>query len=274
MTLTLQSLDIDRIRSATKDFTIGRYIVYVPAVDSTNRLARELDITDGGAVITDYQEAGRGRRGRSWSAPPNSSLLLSVILPIAAGALQGDVVTVAALAVADAIRSETGLAVDLKWPNDILSRGRKVCGILAERDSASERIVVGIGLNVNFIPDPGDPLFTSATTLQSELGRVIDRESLAIALFSFLNLWYRMLTERADTVHATWSARLAIVGRSLEVHDVSGVWSGVAVALQRDGALLVRDECGEMRTLYAADVSIRTADAGSVSGRAADQCPQ
>ncbi len=243
---------------------------YFPSVDSTNRIARELAIGHGGVVLTDYQQAGRGRRGRTWSAPPNSSLLLSVLLAVPGGSLPGDVMTAAALAVSDAMRDETGLAVDLKWPNDILVGGRKVCGILAERDPVTALIIVGIGLNVNFSPDPSDPLAVAATSLCRELGRVVDRELLAIALLTRLNLWYRMLTERPDMVHEAWAARLAIVGRSLEVHDISGVWSGVAVEVQRDGALRVRDERGEIRTLYAADVSIRPANPGVASHHVQD----
>lgn len=252
-----QPLDVERIIAGLRALPIGLPVRYLPVVDSTNKVARRLSLPHGAAVITDYQSAGRGRRGRAWQAPPRSSLLLSLVLHHPPGGPPTDVLTVAVLAVADTLADETGLDVSLKWPNDILVHGRKLCGILAEHNPETGQLVIGIGLNVNFVPDRADPLAANATSVQAELGRAIEREVLAVALFTRLNLWYRMLTEHADAVHQAWVTRLAIVGKPLEVHDNTGTWDGVAVAVRRDGALDVRDNRGEMRALYAADVSVR-----------------
>lgn len=262
-------LELKRVAAVLRTSPIGHQIHYRPSVDSTNLLARQLDLPHGAVVMADYQAAGRGRRGRSWRAPANTSLLLSIVLHTP-GVSAGDVMMAVALSVADAIASETGLPVDLKWPNDIVVRGRKLCGILAEHDTGSGNIVIGIGVNVNFIPDAADPITANATSVLRELGQPVDRESLALTLFTRLNLWYRMLTERADAVYDAWVARLAVVGKSLEVHDSSGIWCGTAVGVQRDGALRVRADRGEVRALYAADVSVRPANVSHLPDREVD----
>lgn len=252
-------LDMERVIAGLTSLPVGLPIRYLPAADSTNRVARDLCLPYGASVITDYQSAGRGRRGRAWQVPANSSLLLSVVLRPPAGVALADITVIAPLAVADAVMDETGLATTLKWPNDVLVDERKLCGILTEHDARTDRVVVGAGLNVNFVPDRSDPLTSNATSVQAELGAAHDREALLVALFTRLNMWYRMLTDHADAVHRAWVTRLAVAGRHLEVHDNTGTWEAVAIAVQRDGALVVRDHRGEIRPLYAADVSIRGA---------------
>lgn len=262
-----QRLDVERIIAGLHGLPIGLPLLYLPVVDSTNRVARQLSLPHGAAVITDYQSAGRGRRGRAWQVPPKSSLLLSLVLQPPPGTPPSDVMTATVLAVSDALADGTGLDVALKWPNDILVHGRKLCGILAEHNAETGQLVIGIGLNVNFIPDRSAPLTSSATSIQGELGRAVDREALAVALFTRLNLWYRMLTEHADAMYQTWATRLAIAGKPLEVHDNTGTWNGVAVAVRRDGALDVRDHRGQIRSVYAADVSVRGVSLEQVSSR-------
>lgn len=260
-------LDVDRIIAGLTSLPLGLPLRYLPAIDSTNRAARQLTLPHGASVITDYQSAGRGRRGRSWQAPANSSLLMSLVLCPPTGISLADLSAVAPLAVADTLADETGLTATLKWPNDILVDGRKLCGILSEHDAETGQVVIGIGLNVNFIPDLSDPLIGSATSVQAEIGRWVDREALAVTLFTHLNLWYRMLTEHAGAVHQAWVTRLAVAGKRLEVHDNTGTWDAVAVAVRRDGALVVRDRRGGIHPLYAADVSVRGVGLGSVAVR-------
>jgi BirA family biotin operon repressor/biotin-[acetyl-CoA-carboxylase] ligase len=119
-----------------------------------------------------------------------------------------------------------------------------------------------MGINVNFEPEEGS-IPDSATTLQKELGSAVSREELAVALFNSLDLWYRCLTRDAETVYAAWSSRLAMMGSPLLVVDHTGSWQGVATGVRRDGGLLVRDRSGVIRTVYAADVSIRKPDSSA-----------
>ncbi len=254
------SLDVDRITSALRGLPIGNELRYLPNVDSTNRVIRQLpggEVHHGLTLLAEYQELGRGRRGRGWNAPARSSVLLSLALLPPPGTPPGDLVMVASLSVVDAISGVTGLQTDLKWPNDVLSSGRKLCGILAERTPLGEYVIVGIGVNCNFDPSECSDIPPSATSLLSELGAEIDRTELVIALCTSMNMWYRKLTHEPGSVFEEWAKRLAIAGKPLEVHDNSGRWQGVAIELLRDGALLVGDSGGKIHRLYAADVSIR-----------------
>lgn len=255
-------LDVAQVRRLTKHLVIGSDLRYFPAVDSSNRVARELppgSWRTGTVIVTDYQEAGRGRQDRAWLAPPGSSLLLSLIIEPTAPVPPGETVMIAALAVGDAIEKETGLQTQLKWPNDVLIDGRKVCGILAEQSDqgAVKRLIVGFGINVNFDPSEVAGLPGSATSLRKELGSSVNREGLLAGLFKSLDMWYRYLRRDPDGVFSAWTARLATIGKPVAVTDVSDTWHGFATGVQRDGALLVRDDKGETHVVYAADVTVR-----------------
>jgi BirA family biotin operon repressor/biotin-[acetyl-CoA-carboxylase] ligase len=233
--------------------------VYEPVVDSTNRLARELALAGaehGTTVIADYQECGRGRLGRSWMAPFATGILLSVILRVPEGVAPPMLTVIGALSAQDALLDATGVDAQLKWPNDVLVRGRKICGVLGET-SGPDTAVLGIGANVNVEEDA--PAFPSATatSVQLELGRPVVREPLIHTLFKHLSLWYRDLTERPSDVWAAWCERLDIVGRRVDVIEDSGRWSGTAIGIEPDGGLRIRSDIGTVRTVYAADVSLR-----------------
>jgi BirA family biotin operon repressor/biotin-[acetyl-CoA-carboxylase] ligase len=258
----LASLNLERVRVDCQHIAIGSDLRYFPQVDSTNRVARDLppgSWKSGTVILTDYQRAGRGRRDRTWLAPAGTSLLLSVLLEAPARALPADSTMMAALATADAIRDCTGLDPALKWPNDLLLCGCKVCGILTEHavQNGINRLIVGIGINVNFDPTVIPNLPPRVTSLQCELGQTVNREGLLAGLFKSLDLWYGYLTWDPDSVYAAWAGRLETVANSVVVSDASGSFSGRATGVRRDGALLVRDDEGETHVVYAADVSVR-----------------
>jgi BirA family biotin operon repressor/biotin-[acetyl-CoA-carboxylase] ligase len=167
----------------------GRPYRYLEACASTQRLlAREAP--EGAVVLAEVQTEGRGRLGRSWIAPARTSLLFSVLLrPRVSSERLPELTVVAGHAVADAIAAATELAPTLKHPNDVLLRGRKVCGILAE---ASEgRVVLGIGLNVNQIErELPDDAATPPTSLRIELGRPLPRAELLADVLASLEHAY------------------------------------------------------------------------------------
>jgi BirA family transcriptional regulator, biotin operon repressor / biotin---[acetyl-CoA-carboxylase] ligase len=240
---------------------IGRRIQYFPELDSTSAflLNRGISAADHGeVVIAEFQTAGRGRMNRVWAAPRYSSLLLSVVLSWPQGVPLAQSVMLAALAVTDTVRESLTLAPTLKWPNDVLLDGRKVCGILGESTGGEPTtVVLGIGLNVNFDPAtvPGVP--ADATSLATALGRPIAREPLLVSLVNYLEMWYCDLTRNQDAVFAAWSSLLDLPGRRVSVRDPVGSWEGEAVAVQPDGGLRVRQNGGQERLVYAADVSLR-----------------
>lgn len=191
-------------------------------VDSTNRIAAALardGAADGLVVLADHQTDGRGRRGRSWEAPPGSSLLASVLLRP-----PPPLVTLAAgLAAADACAEVAGIVTELKWPNDVLAAGgAKLAGLLAE--AVGDAVVVGLGLNVDW---GATPLPAGATSL----GRAVDRVALLAA-------WLRGLAEPGDVL-SRYRSRCATLGRRVRVELPDGTVEGVATDVDDEGRLVV-----------------------------------
>ena len=168
----------------------GREVsVYLPECESTQRVLPE-DAPEGALAITDEQLAGRGRLGRSWVAPPGTSILCSLVLrPQIAAERLPELMPLAAAACADAITAVTGLAAAVKHPNDVLVGGRKVAGVLAE--AREGRVVLGIGINVSQshgeLPERVEH---PATSLLLETGHDFDRAELLIVLLDHLEHAY------------------------------------------------------------------------------------
>lgn len=167
----------------------GREYHYVPITPSTQRLLA-VDAPEGAVAVADEQTEGRGRLGRHWEAPPGTSVLCSVQLRPAQDASRFPELTVlGAQACADAILSVTGLEPTLKDPNDVLIDGRKVAGVLGESDQ--ERVVLGIGINVNLPADQlPDEVRIPATSLLLETGAEVDRVELLVELLAALERRY------------------------------------------------------------------------------------
>jgi BirA family biotin operon repressor/biotin-[acetyl-CoA-carboxylase] ligase len=167
----------------------GRDYRYVESTPSTQLLLQP-DAPEGAVAVAGEQTAGRGRLGRRWLAPAGTSLLFSVqLLPRVASARLPELTGVGARATAEAIEAVTGLAPKLKAPNDLLLGGRKVAGVLAE--AREERVVLGIGINVNLAEDdlPAD-VDIPATSLLVETGREVDRAELLVELLDRLERDY------------------------------------------------------------------------------------
>jgi BirA family transcriptional regulator, biotin operon repressor / biotin---[acetyl-CoA-carboxylase] ligase len=217
-------------------------------IDSTNRYALEASrsgAAPGLVVVADRQAAGRGRRGRTWSAPPGSSLLVSVVLAAPGSADDVHVVTMAAgLALADAVQVVAGVDADLKWPNDLVVGDRKLAGILAEtdlRDGRVHRVVVGIGCNVTWGGYP-EELAESATACDREAGRPVDRDALLAALLDRL----AEHLESLDAVPARYRSRLATIGHPVRVELGDGTREGVARDVDDAGRLVVDTDDGPL----------------------------
>jgi BirA family biotin operon repressor/biotin-[acetyl-CoA-carboxylase] ligase len=218
--------------------------------DSTNQYA--LDRARTGetgelVVVADHQRAGRGRLGRTWSAPPGASLLVSVLLrPNLATEDRHLVVMAAAVAMADAVAVTTGVEAELKWPNDLLVGSRKLAGILAE--ASADAVVVGIGVNLDWPEIPAE-LAEIATACNLEGGRPATREDL---LDAFLTRYAAALDDLAATRRA-YARRLATVGRRVRVERPDSPLVGTAVGIDDSGRLLV-DVDGTTHAVAAGDV--------------------
>lgn len=245
---------------------LGRPALFFPTVASTNDVIHQHAAAGAGEgllVVADEQTAGRGRLGRSWWAPPGTSLLISLLLrpPIPAGRA-GQMTMCLGLAAAEGIEQTTGLRPVLKWPNDLLLDGRKLGGILTELRTTADRLeyaALGLGVNVNvgrFAKSPHMPaeLVATVISLSSALGRPVERLALLVAILARCEVWYDRLLA-GESLHRAWAARLDTLGRSVTVTLASGALQGVATGVTTEGALLVRDEEGRVHTVWAGDIA-------------------
>jgi BirA family biotin operon repressor/biotin-[acetyl-CoA-carboxylase] ligase len=228
--------------------------VFFTTIGSTNDVAATLAATPGGegtVVIADTQTAGRGRRGHSWFSPPGAGLYVSVVLAPGRARSAPDRATSlltlsAGVALADAIERITGLAPAIKWPNDLLVGRRKLAGILAEAVAAPAggtvtSVVLGYGINVSGAAYPPE-LSDRATSLESELGRPIDRAALCAETLAALAARYRdLLDARFDAILDAWRDRApGSRGAAVAWDDPDGARTGTTAGIDETGALLVR----------------------------------
>lgn len=230
---------------------------YFPRVASSNDLAKSW-LLDGGpegaAVIADEQVSGRGRCGRVWRTPPNAALALSVILRPPAAQI-ARINMIGALSVYDLAAQVGCKDIGIKWPNDIQVGGKKISGVLVENVWVGEvlrGVVLGIGVNVRVDFSQTD-LRDQAASLEDFAGRPLDRAELIWTLLNRVEYWYRRID--ADEVYETWKNRLNMLGELVVANGVRGR----ALDVTAEGALLIEDQHGGLRQVFAGDVS---ADAG------------
>jgi BirA family biotin operon repressor/biotin-[acetyl-CoA-carboxylase] ligase len=252
-------LDIDLIASALAGSPLPFTLRYFPTLDSTNTYAMRLspdEAQEGLVVITDYQTAGRGRVGRVWEGFARQQLTFSVILrpPFAANWLM----MASALAVHEAITSVTELAPAIKWPNDVLIGGKKVCGVLIE--TSGEIAVIGIGVNVNGSLAQQPELAMRATTLEDEASHPLSRETFAAAILLALAEHYEAMRSQGDAgreaVRVAWRDKLITLGAEVRVDQGQTQVTGIAEDVAEDGALIVRQDDGERVRITWGDVDI------------------
>lgn len=249
---------------------IGRDIRVFERTTSTNdviaRLARD-GIKEGAVVYAESQSRGRGRMGRLWISPARKGLWFSILLrPDLRPQAATQLTVAAAIALARAIAAHTGLAPEIKWPNDILIRGKKVAGILTELTAELDHIkevVLGIGVDVNLDADELPPdLRKTATSLKIESGQTIDRAELAVAILHELDWDYdRIRSGQFDSVTAEWQERCTTLGREVSIRIGDRVIRGRAESLDAEGALLLRTQHGRLERIIGGDVTMEKGDA-------------
>lgn len=240
---------------------IGQNVVYYPSLTSTNEVAaREAQqgAAEGTIVVADEQTAGRGRLERVWLSP-KGSLAMSVILYPGLSLLPS-LIMLASLSVVHGIESATGLRAEIKWPNDVLINGKKVCGILIESDVQGNRVnhsVIGIGINVN-LKLAGFPEISSiATSLSDELGRDVSRLVVLRCLLVEFEKLYRTLSS-SGSIYKDWRDRLVTLGKQVRATTGNTVYEGVAESVTPDGSLMLRSPDGNLTRIVAGDVTLRT----------------
>lgn len=219
----------------------------------------ELGAPTGLAVQALEQTAGRGRLQRTWTAPPNTSLLISVVLRPAIPLLHASRLTMlVSLAAIDACASVAGVQPQPKWPNDLLLNGRKLAGVLTELAQAEGVLVyavIGLGLNVNTRFANTD-LSATAVSLTEATDRTFAIDAVRDAYFSALMGRYERLLA-GESPHAAWRQHLHPLGRRVRVAQPGLLdLRGQAVDVEPDGALVVQDDAGIRHAIWAGDVTL------------------
>ena len=254
------------IRARLNAQWIAQRIDYYDSIGSTNRIARTLGSEDassaphGTLVIADEQETGRGRMTRSWVTKKGEAVLMSLLLrpentaPEDAPAL----VHVTALAVCEACRA-LGAPALIKWPNDIVANGLKLCGILLEMNADMDHVhyaVAGIGLNVSGSPRSEE--IPHAGSLSDVCPVVPDRaEAVARILEQYEKYYDLWVKGGASAIRPFYEERCVTLGRRVRVVGLNEMFEGMAHALTEDGSLEVITDAGESRIVRAGDVSVR-----------------
>jgi len=244
---------------------IGRDIRVFEQTNSTNdiieKLARD-GVKDGVVVFAESQTRGRGRLGRQWLSPPRRGLWFSVLLrPDLRPQAATQLTVAAAVALVRAIREQTGLAPEIKWPNDILVHSRKVAGVLTELSAELDHIkhlTLGIGVDVNLAASEFPPeLRKLATSLKLECGRHLNRIELAASILRELDRGYaRIRAGQFEAVANEWQEHCATLGRRVTIHAGPRTLQGHAESLDDDGALLLRTEHGRLERVIGGDVTM------------------
>jgi BirA family biotin operon repressor/biotin-[acetyl-CoA-carboxylase] ligase len=215
---------------------------------------------EGLCVVASEQTAGRGRLDRHWVSPKNAGLYCSIILrPQFDHNVWPLLTLMAAVAVHDALLDAYGLETDIKWPNDILANDKKLCGILAEtvETPLGRAVVLGIGINLKHNSFPAE-LDGVATSVEAASGRSGDPQVVLAALVGSLANYYQILqrSDGPEEIVREWSTRSSYVsGKRVRVANGDELFEGTSRGLERDGALRIETDTGEIKTVRAGDVT-------------------
>lgn len=253
------------LESTMKTEWAGRNVLYFDETDSTNteaKKAAEAGAPHGTLAVADYQSMGKGRRGRSWTSPHGVGIWMSIMIrPNLHPSCASMLTLVAALAVADGIKKVCRLDSKIKWPNDIVVNGKKVCGILTEMSTELDCInyvVTGIGINANTDEFPED-IRDVATSLLLETGERVKRSQLIAAVMEAFEQYYGrfMENENMSGLLEEYNSLLANRDNMVRVLAPGSEYTGTALGIDETGELLVRMESGELRRVLSGEVSVR-----------------
>ena len=253
------------VRSRLHTRWMGRECICLETVDSTNTYARRLaeeGAADGTLVLAEEQTGGKGRRGRNWSSPRGEQIAMTLLLrPKIRPEHASRMTLLMALAAARGIRRICGLESKIKWPNDLVSGDKKICGILAEMNTEVDYIhyvVIGTGINVNQTEFP-EELRKTASSLRLETGRSYSRAELAACIMDELEPVYEtfLKTEDLRDLYQEYNELCVNCGRQVRVLHPKGAYTGTAEGINQNGELLVRREDGTVEQVYAGEVSVR-----------------
>jgi BirA family biotin operon repressor/biotin-[acetyl-CoA-carboxylase] ligase len=253
----------DMLRQRLRGSLFGKRIYHFFRTDSTNRVAFELGQAgepQGAVVLAEEQSAGRGRAGRTWQSERAVGIYVTLLLRPKLAPVQAPLLTMmAGLSAHTAVEAATGLAVDLKWPNDLIIRGKKAGGILTEMHAEPglvRFVVVGLGLNVNQERFPGE-LASTATSLRQETGKPQSRLELLVRLLrEFESDYNRFVREGVASVVKRFEVLSSYAhGKRVRVTNGTESYLGTTAGLAPEGLLQVERDDGRLVTVIAGDVA-------------------
>lgn len=257
----------NEIREGLETKILGKGdIVYFKEIDSTNREARDLadkGALEGTLVISEAQTKGRGRKGRTWFSPSKGGIYISLILrPRVSPAEAPKFTLLTAVAIAETLLSVIPLNIQIKWPNDILVGRKKIAGILTEMSSemdAVNYIVVGLGLNVN-TPKFPDEIEDIATSILIETGKAFPRVRLIREYLKRYEVLYDICKKAGFApIIDRWKDLSNIIGKKVEVEVIGNQFTGEALDIDGDGALILKDNQGGLHRIISGDITLHQA---------------
>jgi len=239
---------------------IGQRVIYYSRLTSTMDVAKreaQQGAVEGTIIIADEQTAGRGRLKRAWLSPKGSIALSIILYPSLL--YVPSLIMLASLAVVHSIESVTGLKSQVKWPNDVLVNGKKVCGILIESDVRGNMVdytIIGIGINVNLRLSGFPEILPTATSLSNELGRGVSRLNLIRQLLVEIESLYLTL-QTGGSIFEEWRDSLVTLGKRIRLKSGKTIYEGIAESVASDGSLLLRELDGSLTKIVAGDATLR-----------------
>lgn len=259
-------LNETEIRNHLSTKKIAQQLKYFDVIDSTNleckRIADAGQFYDGTLIVADRQDAGRGRRGRTWECPAGINIAMSLLLkPDIAPDTASMLTIVMAMAVANAVKKVSALDVKIKWPNDIIINGRKFCGILTEMSLEMDYIhyvIIGVGINVNQLEFP-EEIKDIATSVKLQKGESVSRAKIVANVMAEFERLYEQFLADGDlsALMEEYNQYLVSFGKEVRVLDPKGEFCGISEGINSVGELLVRKEDGNLANVYAGEVSVR-----------------
>lgn len=244
---------------------LGQHVHYYAETDSTQNRCQELakeGAPEGTLVVADTQTGGKGRLGRVWHSPPGTSISMSLLLrPQLELQRCPQLTLLTAVAIVEAIRGIYTIPAEIKWPNDVLVNGKKICGILTELNAESDRInwlIIGMGINVNTLPEQfPEEVLDVATSLRIVKGESMRRVPLIQEILRRLeNLYDLYVAEGFAPIRKRWEACAITIGKRVTIRTLHGSFQGLAEGIDDSGVLLVRQDNGELTRVYSADVEV------------------
>jgi BirA family biotin operon repressor/biotin-[acetyl-CoA-carboxylase] ligase len=242
---------------------IGKKVIYKDVLDSTNTFAFKLALggePEGTCIIAETQKTGKGRLGRKWFSPVGKNLYMSVVLrPHIPPSRVYPITFLSSLAVYDTIKAVTDVEPILKWPNDVLVAGKKVCGTLLELSTEADMVrfvIVGIGFNINMEEHEVDEeIKDKATSLLMLTKKPFERSMVCGILLTNLERYYTIFRKKgSEEICSIWEDRAMIKGKYLEITQMGEIYKGISEGIDRDGGILLAID-GATKKIIAGDVS-------------------